>query len=144
MLYKRTSTKYTRNTPNCKWKVVKVTTDYCGEAWAEKMTGPDELRFFNNLHWARGGQIRYSDDRYFTSISPNRVEKFYDRFEPVRIPWTSIGDRELDALCYASANMRCIQSTIENGHELLVIPYKTEDGDERTVTYDLTYKVFVG
>jgi hypothetical protein len=55
-----------------------------------------------------------------------------------------MGDREREALYYASAHMRCIQSTVENGHELLVIPYKTEDGDDRTVTYDLTRKVFVG
>jgi len=144
MLFKRTSTHYTRNTPTSRWKETTVKVDYCGESWVDKMTGKDEVRFFNNLHWARGGRIRYSDDRYFTSISPDRLTKVYDRFEPVRIPWDSIGHRENAALCYATWHMRCTESSDVNGHELLTIPYKDDDGCDCTVTYDLTNKVFAG
>ena len=144
MLYKRTSIHYTRNTPSGKWSETSIHVDYCGETWCKKMTGPEEVRFFNALHWARGGEIRYSDDRYFTSISPDKLEKVYDRFEPLRIPWDAVGHRESEALCYATCHMRCTDTTTESGHELLTIPYVTEDGDERTVTYDLTNRVFVG
>lgn len=141
-IYKRTKTSYVRNTPNGKWKEKSIEVDYCGEAWVKKMTS-DDVRIFNAMHWSRGGRVRYSDDYYFTNINPDRLHKAYDRFEPVRIPREAIGRREAEALAYADQHMRCTESGIENGHEILVIPYLGDDGDERTVTYDLTHKKFV-
>jgi hypothetical protein len=143
MIFKRTSIEYTRNTPNCKWKECGTHVDYCGESWARKMTGPEDVKFFNSLSWARGGEIRYSNNRFFTSIAPDKLTKVYDLFEPVDIPWSIMGHREWEALNYATCHMRCTDSEDHNGHELLTIPYLTEDGDERTVTYDLTNKKFV-
>ena len=143
MLYKRISKKFERNTKNSKWREVSTSVDYCGEKWVDKMT-TDDVAYFNAIHWARGGRIRYSDNRYFTFVYPDSLEKVYDLFEPLRIPWDAMGAREHEALSYATWHMRCTEATTDGGHELLDIHYVTDDGDERHVVYDLTEKRFVG
>ena len=139
----RVSTSYERTTPTARWRESEVKVDYLGYEWMRKMTGKEEVRFFNSLHWARAGQIRYSDEYYFTSISPSRCEKVYDRFIPIRIPWSEIGYREREALTWACWHMRCTESKMVHDHEWLVIHYQTDEHEERTVTYDVTIGKFV-
>lgn len=130
-IYKWTSEKYVRNTPNGKWKLVpeetKVT--YCGAEWMEEKVGKDECRFWRAIGaWVRVKRNPYYGFVRFTNIRPDKLEKREERFDPIQLTGDArcMGWRENDAMGDCYWHQRLIP-VLEDTDEHLVLGIGTDE-----------------
>ena len=124
-IYKWVRKKYVRNTPRGKWREDHDDFEvlYCTERWMEVKIGKDECRFWRNLgSWVRVKRNPYYGFVTFTNISPSKLEKCEERFDPIYLEGDALnmGYRERDAMTNCYWHQNCIP-VVEESDEHVVL-----------------------